>query len=121
MRDRLTYALLLLLAVEAAVWECFLVPAHPHGAAAGIALVANLGLGSAAARTRPGGAIGTGVCWLIVALGLSLGGPLGDVIVPGQWWGVLFLVAGVAGAVAPVGVRRTNRASSATPAAQTGR
>ena len=119
MSDRLAYFLVLVLAVEFAVWECFLVTASPPGLAAGLALVGNLVLGRAGARLRPGGAIGPAACWLVVALGLSLGGPLGDVIVPGNSRGLLLLVAGILGAGLTLGGRGRGHAikggSSATP------
>jgi hypothetical protein len=117
----LAYALVLVLAVELAVWECFLVPLRllgvPLPLAAVAAVVGNLVLGRAGARVarRPAGALAPGACWLVVALGFSLTGPLGDAIVPGNARGMLFLVAGTVAAVA--GVNGGNRrASGATPA-----
>lgn len=118
MSDRLAYCLLLVVAVEAAVWECFLVPAHPHLLAPVLAGLGNLGLGWAAGQVLRGGGIGPGICWLLIALILSTRGPLGDLIVPANGWGVTFLVAGIAGAAAGLGRRGD---VSATPSGQSGR
>lgn len=103
MAARLRYLLVLVLAVELAVWECFLVPASPTGSAAVLAVLGNITLGRAGGRLRPGGGLGPGLCWLAVAFTFSLTGPLGDVVVPGNTAGVLFLVAGVAGAAVGLG------------------
>jgi hypothetical protein len=115
------YAVVLVLAVELAVWECFLVPLRllgvPTPLAAVVAVLGNLTLGRAGARVAggPAGAFAPGACWLVIALGLSLSGPLGDAVVPGNARGMLFLVAGTVAAVA--GVSGGNRrASGATPA-----
>jgi len=119
-----SYAVIVVLAVELAVWESFLVPARPLGLAlplsAVAALVGNLLLCRAGARVlgRPAGAVAPALCWLLIALGLSLNGPLGDLVVPGTLSGVLFLLAGVTGAAVGVG---SNRAPRATPGANTGR
>lgn len=114
MSDRIGYCLVLIVALEAAVWECFLVPLHPWVIAPLAVVVGNLVLGRVAGRLRPGGAIGPGLCWLVVALGLSMGGPLGDIIVPGNNRGVLFLVVGVVSAAAALGRRQSRPGSNAT-------
>lgn len=120
-RGGLAYGLVLVLALEAAVWECFLITAPPPGLAAGLALVGNAVLGTVGGRIRPGGAVGPIVIWLVVAVGLSLGGPLGDVIVPGNTRGLLFLVAGVLGAALALGQRAIKGPVSATPSGHSSR
>ena len=117
----LAYALVLVLAVELAVWECYLVPFRVLGVplplAAVLAAVGNLALGRAGAwiAGRRAGALAPVACWLVVAVAFSTTGPLGDVVVPGNARGVLFLVAGAgAAAVAASGGKR--RPSGATPA-----
>ena len=120
----LSYALLLVLAVELAVWECFLVPLRVYGVpiplAAAAAVAGNVLLGRAASRIadRPAGALGTSACWVLVAVGFSLGGPLGDAIVPGNLRGTVFLVAGLVSAAVVVGRQLP---TGATPAAPSGR
>ena len=116
--DRIGFVVVLVLALEAAVWECFLVPAHPWGMAAALAVAGNLVLGRAGGRLVPGGAIGPGLCWLVITIPLSMKGPLGDLVVPGDSRGVLFLVAGVAAAAVAVGGRGGIRA---TPSGDTRR
>lgn len=115
------YVLVLVLAVELAVWECFLVPFRVLGVplplAAVIAAVGNLALGRAGAWVAGvrAGAIAPGACWLVVAVAFSTSGPLGDTVVPGNARGVLFLVAGAgAAAIAAGGGKRGP--SGATPA-----
>jgi cytochrome b len=121
------YALVLLLALELAVWECFLINArllgHPTPFAPALAVVANVLLARHAARAAgtPLGAIGPAIVWLVVVLVLSLPGPFGDTIVPGNARGVLFLVLGMVSAVGAVSLGSTKRASRASPQAQTGR
>lgn len=120
------YALVLVLAVELAVWECFLVPLRIHGVPLPLAAVAaalgNLALGRAGATLAraPLGALAPGACWLVIAIGFSLKGPLGDTVVPGNVRALLFLVAGTVAAVAGMG-GGNRRASGATPAGSSGR
>ena len=126
-RRALTYAVVLLLALELAVWECFLVPLRVHGVPVPLAAVAavagNLVLGRAAARVAgaPKGAAGPSASWVLVALGFSLAGPMGDAIVPGNLQGSVFLVAGMVSAALVLGGGGGRRPSGATPAASTGR
>ncbi len=115
MSNRLAYLLVLVLAIELAVWECFLVPAPPPGLAAGLAVLGNITLGRVGGRLLPGGGLGPGLCWLAVALTFSLTGPLGDVVVPGDNRGVLFLVAGTAAAAVGLGRKRTSGATPSRP------
>jgi hypothetical protein len=123
----LGYALVLLLAVELAVWECFLVPLRVYGVpipvAAAAAVAGNVVLGRRAARiaARPLGALGPSACWVVVAVGFSLGGPLGDAVVPGNLRGTVFLVAGLVSAVTVIGRVGTPLPTGATPAAPSGR
>jgi hypothetical protein len=119
-----SYALVVVLAVELAVWEAFLVPARVLGVplplSAVAAFVGNVVLCRAGARVlgSSSGAVAPAACWLVIALGLSVNGPLGDLVVPGTVRGVLFLVAGAVGAALGVGI---NRSARATPGAPTGR
>ena len=106
------YALVLLLALEAAVGECFLVAARPFGqpwpVAALAAVVGNVVLGVAGARAlgSPAGSAPPGLIWLAVALTFGSGAPGGDRVVPDTGRGVAFLVAGAAAAAAVVAVTR---------------
>lgn len=99
-RVRLRYALVLLVALELAVLEAFLVAARPFGIAlplsATLAAVGNAVLGRAGARVlrRPLGAAVPGLVWLGVALSLGTRGPGGDTVVTNTWRGIAFLVAG---------------------------
>jgi hypothetical protein len=123
----LGYALVLLLALELAVWECFLVPLRVYGVpiplAAAAAVAGNVLLGRAGARIadRPVGALGPSACWVLVAVSFSLGGPLGDAIVPGNLRGTVFLVAGLVSAVSILGRGGSRLPTGPTPAAPSGR
>lgn len=122
------YALVLLLALEIAVWEAFLVAARPFGTplplAAALAAGGNLALcrAGAVALGDQRGAYGPSLVWLLVAMPLALPGPLGDLVVPGTGRGVAYLVAGMVTAVAGALWRPgTHRAAPATPGAGSGR
>lgn len=123
----LGYALVLLLALELAVWECFLVPLRVYGVpvplAAAAAVTGNVLLGRAGARMAgvPLGALGPSACWVLVAVVFSLGGPLGDAIVPGNLRGSVFLVAGLVSAVTVLGRGTSRGPTGATPSARSGR
>ena len=116
----LRFLLLLVVGLELAVWEAFLVAARPFGVAlplaAVLALVGNVAVGLVGARVlgRPLGAAVPGLLWLVTALALGSRGPGGDTVVPGGWRGVAFLVAGAAGAVGVVGVTSAAK-NGATP------
>ncbi len=122
-----SYTLVVVLAVELAVWEAFLVGARPFGTAfplaALLAVAGNLLLGSAGARilqSRTGAAV-PGVIWLVVALLLGSSRPEGDVVVTDGLRGLSFLLFGAlaaAGAVARVG---SPPPPGATPGAPGGR
>ena len=107
----LRYTLVLVLALELAVWEAFLVAARPLGTALPVAAVlaatGNLALGALGARVlgRPAGAAVPGLVWLLPAVLLSTTGPGGDVVVTGGWRGIAFLVAGAGAAVAAGGLQ----------------
>ena len=116
----LRYTLVLVLALELAVWESFLVAARPFGEplplSALLAALGNLALGALGARVlgTPAGAAAPGLVWLLPAVLLSVTGPGGDVVVTGGWRGIAFLVAGAAAAVVAGGMRRA-RENGATP------
>jgi len=105
-----SYALVLLVGIELALWEAFLVAARPFGTAlplaAAVAVAGNLLLGLAGGRLlrRPLGAALPGVLWLAVALALGTKTAEGDVVVAGTGRGTAFLLAGTAAAAIPVGL-----------------
>ena len=117
------YALVVVLALELAVWESFLVAARPFGVpfplAALLAVVGNVALGVAGARVlgNRAGAVVPGVVWLAVALTLGSGTAEGDRVVPDSLRGVAFLLLGTLAAAGVVGVLRLR----ATPGASAGR
>lgn len=119
----LRYLLVLVVALELAVWEAFLVAARPFGlplpVAAALALVGNVAIGLVGARVlgRPLGAAVPGLVWLVTALVLGSTGPGGDSVVTGSWRGIAFLVAGAAGAAGVVGVTGAGK-NRATPEAE---
>ncbi|MEN3356558.1 MAG: hypothetical protein V7637_540, partial [Mycobacteriales bacterium] len=94
-----------LVAFEAAVLECFLVPLRagrwPVPVAALAAVAGNLLLPRmiVAVAGRRSTALLPPVLWLIVVLAFAAPRREGDLIVPGSWEGVLFLFVGaIAGA-----------------------
>ena len=105
-----SYLLVLVVGLELAVWEAFLVAARPFGLAlplaAALAVGGNLLVGLAGARVlrRPLGAGLPGLVWLGVALGLGTKTAEGDVVVAGTWRGTAFLRAGTAAAAVAVGL-----------------
>lgn len=121
MRRGLIYLLVVLLSVELALWEAFLVAARPFGLAlpvsAVLAGVGNLvvGLGGARVLRHPAGAAIPGVLWLSIALALGTGTAAGDRVVPGTWRGQAFLLIGTAAAAAAVGLAANARKTGATP------
>ena len=118
----LRYLLVLVVALELALGEAFLVSArplgHPWPVAAAAAFVGNLALGRAGARVldRPAGAAGPGVLWLVVALVLGTRRTEGDLIVTNTWRGIAFLVAGAVAAAVAVGLAGAGK-NRATPEA----
>ena len=118
------YALVLVVALEVAIGECFLVAARPFGhpwpVAALAAVVGNVALGVAGARAleRAGGSAGPGLIWLGVALTLGSGPAGGDRVVPNSGRGLAFLVAGAAAAAAVVALTQASasaRKNGTTP------
>lgn len=126
-RRALAYALVLVLAVELAVWGAFLVAARPLGTdlplAALVAVVGNVALGVAGARVLGSrtGAVIPGVLWLGIALLLGSGRPEGDAIVPQTFRGLAFLLLGTIAAAGVVGSVRGGTAPGATPPGPDGR
>lgn len=122
-----SYALVVVLAVEAAVWESFLVGARPLGTtlpvAALLAAVGNVGLGVSGARVlrRRAGAAVPGLIWLVIALELGSKRTEGDLVVPDSGRGVAFLVVGALTAAVVVGASRPRGEARATPGGLTGR
>ena len=126
-----SYALVLVLGVELAVWEAFLVAARPFGTAlplaAAVALLGNLVVGVAGGRVlgRPLGAVVPGVLWLVVALLLGTKTAEGDVVVTSTFRGMAFLLVGTAAAAVPIGLAVAHREGTfrarTTPGAETRR
>jgi hypothetical protein len=122
-----SYALVLVLSVELALWGAFLVAARPFGTplpvAAMVAAGGNIGLGLVGARVlgRRAGAAGPGLLWLVIALTLGSRTAEGDVVVTGGLRGLAFLMVGTIAAAAVVGMTGQARAPRATPGAPTGR
>jgi hypothetical protein len=116
----LRFALVLLLALEAGVWESFLVAARPLGhplpVAAALAVLTNLALGTlgAAVLGRPLGAALPGLVWLVVVFWLGLTGPGGDKVVIQSGRGLSFLLLGAMAAALATGVADA-RHKRATP------
>lgn len=102
----LSYGLVLLLALLLAVWEAFLVPLRWGTVLLPVAVLAavagNLLLGRAGGRLLGRvGALGPGIIWIAVALSAGSRRAEGDLVVPGTWPGLAFLLLGsVAAAVA---------------------
>lgn len=112
----LGYLVLLALAVELALWEAFLVGAHPLGTtfpvAAVLAVVGNLLVGrlGAALLQRPLGAAVPGLLWLGITLALGSPTGSGDLVVTNTFRGMSLLLGGSVAAAAAVvlSVRRQN-------------
>ncbi len=116
------------LALLNAVYGAFLVPLRIGATHLPVALLlasaGNYGVGLAGGRVlrRPAGAAIPGLLWLVVAFLLGTSRREGDLVIPGDWVGVAFLVVGaVASAVAfgrapgRAGPRRENGASPHAP------
>ena len=104
-----SYALVLLLSVLTALWECFLVPLRagsvPLPVCVVLACVGNVALGTAGARAhgRVGAAV-PGLLWFGVVAALQSRRPEGDLVVPGTWTGLSLLLLGTIGAAVPIGL-----------------
>ena len=113
--------LLVVIAVELAVAESFMVAARPFGTdlplAAAVAAVGNVLLARVGGRLLPlaFGAVVPGVAWLLVVLPLGVARPEGDVIVTGTSRGIALLVVGSVAVVVGASLPR------ATPGDQTRR
>jgi hypothetical protein len=117
------YALVVILSIELALWECFLVEARPFGTAlplaAALAVVANPVLsvaGTRVLRRRLGGVV-PGVIWLVIALTLGSNGKGGDRVVTGDGRGLAFLLLGTVSAAVVAGATGSRRPVGATPGA----
>lgn len=119
----LAYGLVLVLAIEVALWGAFLVPLRGFGVALPLApvlaVVGNIALGTAGARVlrAPSGAALPGLIWFGIAVTLGSRTAEGDQVVPGTGTGVAFLVAGSIAAIAVIGLV----GGRATPGAAAGR
>jgi hypothetical protein len=116
-----SFTLVVVLAVELAVWGCFLVAARPFGVglpvAAVVALVGNLGLGVVGARIlqRVVGAVVPGALWLVIVLRLASRTNEGDTLVPASLRGYAFLGVGAVAAAVAVGLAMGTRATPRGP------
>ena len=117
----LSFALVVVVAVELAVWECFLVASRPFGhalpVAALVVLVANPVLGVTGARAvgaRWGSAV-PGLVWLAIALTFASGCGGDDCVVPNSGRALSFLLVGTVAAAAVVGVTGTRSVRNASP------
>lgn len=97
-------------ALVLAVIECFLVVLRsgttPVPVSIVLAVLVNLSAPWVMVRvtgSRPTGFVPV-VVWLVVALVFSSSGPGGDVVVPGDWQGISFLLAGAAAAAIGVAI-----------------
>ena len=92
--------LVTLVAVEAAVIECFLVPLRvgtvPVPLAAALAVAGNLAFPRmiVTVARRRSTALLPPVCWLVVVLAFAAPRGEGDLVVPGTWPALLFLFVG---------------------------
>ncbi len=117
----LSFALVVVVAIELAVWECFLVASRPFGEslplAAVIVLVANpvLGISGARAVGARWGAVVPGLLWLGIALTFASGCTGGDCVVPNSGRALSFLLVGTVSAAAVVGVTGTRSPRNASP------
>lgn len=122
-----SYGVVLVLAVELAVWECFLVGARPFGTAfpiaALLAVVGNVTLGLAGARVLGSrtGAVLPGMLWLAIALLFGSGRSEGDTVVPETARGLAFLLLGTLAAAGVAGATGSRHGLGATPEAPAGR
>jgi hypothetical protein len=122
-----SYALVVVLTVELAVWGCFLVAARPFGqplpVAALVAVVGNTAVGLAGARVlgRRLGAVVPAVLWLGIALTLGSARPEGDRVVTETFRGLAFLFAGTVAAAAAVALSGARHGTGASPGASGGR
>ena len=112
-----SYLLVLVLAVLASLWGAFLIPLRVLDVPVPVSVV--IALGANAALCTVGGRLygrwGAGVpglIWFAVAVALQTRRPEGDLVVPGTWTGLAFLVLGSMGAAIAVGLTPSRRAPS---------
>lgn len=115
------FAVVVLVTIEVAVWECFLVAARPFGhalpLAAAVVAVANplLGIsGARSVRARWGSAV-PGLLWLGIALTFASGCAGRDCVVPNTGRALSFLLVGTVAAAAVVGVTGSRSPRKASP------
>lgn len=114
-----SYALVLVLTVQLAVWGAFLVPLRVGGAPVPIGLLLALATGPLClaggrllgSRT---GAVLPLVLWAVVAVALSSRRAEGDLVVTGSALGLAYLVLGLLGAAVTVGVWRPRAGTAAS-------
>lgn len=103
-----SYALVLLLTVELAVWGAFLVPLRVGGAAVPVGLVLALATvplcraGGAVLQSRAGAGLPL-LLWAAVAVALSSSRREGDLVITGSARGLAFLGLGLLGGAYAVG------------------
>ena len=110
-----SYALVLVLTVQLAVWGAFLVPLRVGGTAVPLGLLLALApvpLCRAGGRLLGSrlGAAGPLVVWSVVAIGLATQRREGDLVVSGSLLGLAFLALGLLGGAVVVGAYRPDRA-----------
>ena len=116
----LSYALVLLLTVQLAVWGAFLVPLRVGGVPVPLGLLlalATVPLCRAGGRVlgHRGGAVGPALVWLGTASALSSQRREGDLVVIGGALGLGFLLLGALGAAFSVGVWRPAPSAGSGP------
>jgi hypothetical protein len=117
----LSFGLVVVLAIELAVWECFLVAARPFGhalpVAAVVAAIANplLGIGGARSARARWGSVVPGLVWLGIALTFATGCSGSDCVVPNSGRALSFLLVGTVAAAGVVGVTGTRSPRNTSP------
>lgn len=111
---RASYALVLVLTVQLAVWGAFLVPLRvggvpvPVGLALALATIPLCVAGGRVLDSRAGAAVPLAL-WAVVAVTLSSRRTEGDLVVTGGALGLAYLTLGLLGAAAVVGLWRPRR------------
>lgn len=116
------FGLVLVLTVLLCVWGAFLVPLRVGTVRVPVSLliagVGNLLLGRAGGRLLgAAGVLVPGAVWLGLAVLLGSRRPEGDLIIPGDLVGTLFLAVGALGFAVAYGLSSAHREVRATPAA----
>ncbi|MDP9435473.1 MAG: DUF6113 family protein [Actinomycetota bacterium] len=108
------FALVLLLALLTGLWGAFLVPLRVGGVALPVSVLL-AGVGNGVLCWAGGQLLGRlgaglpGLLWFAVAVLLQTRRPEGDLVVPGTWTGLLFLVVGSLAAAVAVGLAPPGR------------